>query len=95
MALHTRPGIGQSWEFNGEKFLNVGSSPDHYRCITCYFPTARQERQVDTVAFIPKTVSYPSVEMEDYLTQAAEDSIYDLTVPEKPGSSSLEDGDPT
>ena len=91
---HIKSGIQRLWEFNGEQGWTV-SSPDHYICITCYFLTNRQERQFDSVTFILKTVSYPSVKMEDYLAQAAEDIIYMLTAPEKPCSVSLEDGDAT
>ena len=81
MVSHKKTEIQQRWEFNGEQGWTVGSAPDHYILISCYFPTTRQERQVDTVKFIRKSVPYTSVKMEDYLKQPAEDILSVLNAP--------------
>ena len=94
MVAHNKPNHRQSWALNGEKGWTIGISPEHYRCIKCFFEKTRSERDVDTVTFFPTIIPFPSVTTTDYLKQAATDIITILTSPPSPTTPSLQAGDP-
>ena len=50
---------------NGEEGWNVGPSMDHYRCIDCYFPTTKSQRNIDTVKKF-KAKKSPKVSIDDF-----------------------------
>ena len=51
VVVHDTPEKRATWALNGETGWTVGPAPDHYRCITCYSPRIRIDRQCDTVAY--------------------------------------------
>ena len=95
VVAHLKPEIRNSWSANGEEGWTIGPSLEHYRCVKCYFPHTRSEKDVDTVSFFPHEIKFPTVGLDDYLKQAAEDIIAILTSPPTKMSFSLENGDPT
>ena len=56
IVAHNLPNNRPSWGPNGEEGWTVGFSPDHYRCIRCYFPSTKSEQDVSTVTFFPSTI---------------------------------------
>ena len=58
-------------------------------------PTTQAEVNSDTVTFIPKTIKFPKVDINDFLRQAATDIITLLTNPPPPLILSLSAGDDT
>ena len=90
-----KPNNRPTYAPNGEEGWSVGFSPQHYRCIRCYFPKTRSERNVDTVTFFPAAIPFPKVSLNDFLRQAATDIISILTAPPSTTAHSLQAGDPT
>ena len=67
-----------------------------YRCIKCYFPSTRSERDCDIVTFFPNVVPFPKVTTDDFLRQAATDIVSILSQSSsKTNIPSLEAGDTT
>ena len=95
VVAHNKPNHRATWALNGEKGWTVGPAPDHYRCITCYFPRTRAERQCDTITYFPTIIPYPKVNIEDHLRQAATDIVRILTKPSISAAPTLQQGDPT
>ena len=81
IIAHTKPSQRASWEFNGQEGWSIGHSPEHYRCVRCYFPKKRSERDLDTLTFFPQEISFPAININNYLQQAATDIITILTQP--------------
>ena len=92
---HTKPYVRKSWDTNGEVGWYVNAAPNHYRCVTCYFPRTRQERITDTVTFIPHAIAFPSVNVIDFLRQTATDIVSILKAPPNNIIPNLEAGDQT
>lgn len=61
VVAHSKPGIRQSWQPNGELGYYVGPATQHYRCFRVYFPKTKTIRVTDTVTFIPHLVPIPEV----------------------------------
>ena len=61
----------------------VGSSLDHYRCISAYVPSTQQLRVCDTVQYFPHTIPFPITTDMDSLKQAAEDILSLLAKPKR------------
>ena len=95
VLAHAKPDNRASWAPHGDEGWYVGPSMDHYRCVNCYFPKTRSQRDVDTVTFFPKVVNFPAVKAEDFLKQAALDIISILTKPPSTTIVQLEAGDAT
>ena len=95
VLAHAKPDNRASWAPHGDEGWYVGPSMDHYRCVNCYFPKTRSQRDVDTVTFFPKVVTFPEVKTEDFLKQAALDIISILTKPPPSTTVTLEAGDET
>ena len=96
VVVHEKPSTRTSWGNRGVDGWYVGPSLHHYRCVRCFIPTTKAVRDADTVLFIPETIPYPEVSIEDHLKQATTDIIRILTNP--PSTStipSLEIGDKT
>ena len=93
VLAHTKPSNRTSWGVNGEEGWTIGPSPDHYRCINCYFPKTRSQRHVDTVTSFPVTVPFPKLSIEDFLKQAAQDIVTILKDPPSTTTLSLKVGD--
>ena len=70
-----------TWSPNGQDAWAIGPAPEHYRCIRCYFPKERSERNIKTATFYPNVIPYPKVDTNDFLKQATTDIIKLLTVP--------------
>lgn len=83
VVAHLTPDNRSTWEPNGEEGWTIGPSTEHYRCIRCFFPKSRAERNVQTVTFFPHYIPFPRVDLEDFLRQAATDIIRILTQPPK------------
>ena len=94
VIAHINPSNRKTWELNGEAGWYVGPAMEHYRCVTCYFPRTRTTRICETVTFLPHEVPFPKVNLQDHLTQAAEDIITILTQPPNSTTPSLREGDP-
>ena len=94
VVAHLKPDVRSTWSANGEEGWTVGPSMHHYRCIKCYFPITRSERNVDTVTFFPKQIPFPKVTIDDFLRQAATDIVSILAAPPSATSFSLQAGDP-
>ena len=90
-----KPNNRPTYAPNGEEGWSIGFSPEHYRCIKCYFPKTRSERNVDTVTFFSAAIPFPKVNLDDFLRQAATDIITILTAPPSTTAPSLQAGDPT
>ena len=81
VIAHDHPSTRATWAPNGEEGWTIGPSTEHYRCIRCYFPRTRSERNVKTVTFVPHYIPFPKVTTDDFLRQAAMDIIKILTSP--------------
>ena len=92
ILMHSKPWVTSSWELNGEECWTIGSSLELYRCIKCYFSKIRSVRDIDTITFFPKVISFPKVTTDNFLRQVAEDIISILTAPPTPTTPSLEVG---
>ena len=92
---HLKPTVRASWAANGEEGWTVGPSLSHYRCINCYFPHTRSQKDVDTVTFFPKTIRFPKISIDDFLRQAAMDIVSILNDPPSTTTLSLKVGDNT
>ena len=95
VIVHSKPEERASWAPNGEEAWSIGPSFDHYRCIKCYFPKTRSERNCDTLTFIPNVVPFPKVTTDDFLRQAATDIVTILSQPVSASIPTLEAGDAT
>ena len=95
VLAHKKPDDRASWAFNGEEGWSIGPAMQHYRCIKCYFPITKSERNVDTVTFFPKSIPFPKVSADDFLKQAATDIINILSHPPSTTTLSLQIGDET
>ena len=84
-----------TWGPNGEDGWTIGPSTEHYRCIRCYFPKTRSERNVKTVTFFPHKINFPKVTTDDFLRQSTTDIIKLLTTPLSGVGPTLEAGDET
>ena len=93
VVAHTHPSIRASWQMHGEQGWSIGPSLQHYRCIKCFFPKTRSERDVNTVTFFPKAIKFPEIHLDDFLKQAATDIIAILTSPPSTTTPSLHAGD--
>ena len=87
--VHSKLAVRTSWGINGEEGWTIWHSLQQYRCIKVYFPKTRSFRDIDTVTFFQKVISFPKVNTDDFLRQAAEDSISILTAPPTPKTPSL------
>ena len=83
VVVHIKPKERASWAPNGEEAWSIDPSLNHYRCIKCYFPHTRSERDCDTVTFFPNVIHFPKVTTDDFLRQAATDIISILSSPPK------------
>ena len=81
VLAHSEPGHRRSWSPNGESGWSVAPALEHYRCISCYFPSTQQEQKVNTVTFFPSVIPYREINIEDFLRQAATDIVTILTNP--------------
>ena len=95
IVAHTNPDVRKSWQLNGEQGWSIGPSMLHYRCIRCFFPKTRSERDTNTVTFFPKAIPFPEIKLDDFLKQAATDIISILTNPPSLTTTSLQAGDKT
>ena len=95
VVVHSKPEERGSWAPNGEEGWSIGPSFHHYRCIKCYFPKTRSERDCDTITFIPHVIPFPKITTSDFLRQAATDIISILTNPPSSPIPTLEAGDTT
>ena len=95
VVVHLKPEERSTWSPNGEVAWSIGPSFDHYRCIKCFFPKTRSERDCDTITFIPHVVPFPRVTTEDFLKQAATDIIRILSQPAPTSIPTLEAGSNT
>ena len=89
IVAHTNPAIRASWQMHGEEGWTVGPAMEHYRCIRCYFPKTRSERNTNTVTFFPKQIPFPEIKLDVFLKQAAIDLISFLTTPPSTTTPSL------
>ena len=94
IVTHRKPNNRGTWELNGEVGWYVGPAMHHYRCVNCYFPRTKTERNCDTVTFFPAEIPFPRVKLQDFLVQAATDIITLLTSPPSTTTPSLQAGDP-
>ena len=94
IVTHIKPNNRGTWELNGEVGWYVGPSMRHYRCVKCYFPRTKTDRDCDTVTFFPTSVPFPQVKLVDFLKHAATDIITILTSPPSTTTPSLQAGDP-
>ena len=95
IVAHTHPSHRKSWQLNGEEGWAIGPSLNHYRCISCYFPKTRSERDSNTVTFFQKEISFPEIHLDDFPKQAANDIISIFTNPPSTSTPSLQAGDKT
>ena len=70
-----------TWGAHGEDGWYIGPAPEHYRCVSVYFPKTRTVRQVDTVRYFPSIIPFPKTSLADHLRQASTDIISILTNP--------------
>ena len=82
VVVHEKPQQRASWDFHSVNGWYIGPSKDHYRCVKCFLPLTRRERDADTVSFHPHTIKFPVVTTLDYLKQASEDILHILCNPQ-------------
>jgi len=63
---HIKPSQRGSWSYHGEEAWYVGPSMDHYRCVTCFFPSTRAVRDLDTVEFSLPTFHFHQRQSQTY-----------------------------
>ena len=93
VVAHSKPAARETCPPNGEDIWYIGPSMEHYRCVNCYSPQTRATRDFDTDTFFPSTVSFPQVETDDFLHQAATDIVSILQQPPSSTVPSLQAGD--
>ena len=76
VVVHLKQSQRDSWGPNGEVGFYVGPSLEHYRCMKVYFNKTRTVRDVDTLTFIPHTIAFPQLKIDDYLRNAAADIVH-------------------
>jgi hypothetical protein len=81
VVVHLKQSQRDSWGPNGEVGFYVGPSLEHYRCMKVYFNKTRTVRDVDTLTFIPHTIAFPQLKIDDYLRNAAADIVHLLKHP--------------
>ena len=94
VVIHEKPQQRSSWAFHGVDGWYIGPSPNHYRCVRCFLPQSRRERDADTVSFHPHAIEFPAVSTLDYLKQASDDILNILCNPQQ-AFPYLEGGDQT
>lgn len=52
-VIHSNPEQRASWDPHGKVGWYIGPSPNHYRCMKCFFPQTCTEIDTDTLVFIP------------------------------------------
>ena len=95
IIAHIKPDQRKSWDPPGLEGWYVGPALHHHRCVTCYFPSTRSERVVDTVTLFPHSIPFPKVKLIDFLHQTGTDLVTLLKNPPSTICPSLEAGDPT
>ena len=75
IIIHSKPSKRSSWGLNGKITFHVGPAPNHYSCMTCFNPVKKQEIISDTLVFIPHIIPKPSVNLNNFLHQAASDIV--------------------
>ena len=66
---------------------------NHYQCVKCYIPRTQALIDADIVEFIPYSITFLSVTLQNFLAQAATDIVLLLTNPPKSIVPSLQAGD--
>mmetsp|Transcript_4207 Transcript_4207/g.5848 ORF Transcript_4207/g.5848 Transcript_4207/m.5848 type:complete len:124 (-) Transcript_4207:341-712(-) len=66
VVAHNKP---SQRALNGDVGWYTGPSSHYYPCVKVIIPFTRAERDVDTVAFSPKTFRYFQVNLQEYLLQ--------------------------
>ena len=51
VVVHEKPLQRASWAFHGIDGWYIGPSTEHYRCVKCFIPKSKSERDADTVSF--------------------------------------------
>ena len=60
VLVHSKPDNRASWDPNGKEGWYIGPSPNHYRCMKCFMPSARSEIHADTIVFFSEADPIPS-----------------------------------
>ena len=76
IIIHSKLGQRASWDYHGLEGFYVAPVPDHYRCLTCYFPKTKSEVIADTVKFIPRYIPIPETSLDDHVKKTADDLIH-------------------
>ena len=95
VVIHINPSNRASWDLNGKIGFYTGAAPNHYRCMICFIPSSRTEITTVTLVFVPRTIPIPTINTDNFLTQAASDIITLLTCPPSNIPLTLQIGDST
>ena len=95
VSVHNKADQRASWARRGLPAWYTGPALDHYRCVTCFDPTTKQERICDSVQFLPHKIPFPKVTIEDYIKQSVTDLVRLLQAPSSTTSPHLKYGDST
>ena len=66
VLAHSEPGHMGSWSPNGESGWSAAPALEHYRWMSCYFPSTRHDQQVNKVIFFPSVIPYREVKIEKF-----------------------------
>ena len=70
VVVHSKPDQRASWAYHGELGWYIGPSLTHYRCVRCYIPETRREKDTDTVQYFSHDNSIPTTTIDDHLKNA-------------------------
>lgn len=75
LIAHSKPTKRTSWALHGNCGWSIGLSPENYCCIEVHFSETQIQQHVDTVTFFSNFITFPEVNLDDFLQQAATDIV--------------------
>ena len=93
VIAHIKSSIHNTQELNVEVGWYIGPSMQYYICVLCYFPKTKSTRVCDTVAFLPKFITFPQINLIYFLKQAASKNVNVLSQPPSSSINFLQAGD--
>ena len=75
VLIHNKPQKRASWAYHGEEGWYIGPSLHHYRCVRCFIPATRRERDADTVDYFPHGDAFPTITIDDHIKYALQDIV--------------------
>lgn len=89
IIMHSKPTQWDSWAHRGLKGFCIALVPNHYRCLTCYLLTTRNEVLCGTVKLTPHCIPIPETSMDNHVKKTVNNLIH-LLLHKSPAISALQ-----